>query len=368
MVLSSVLNFIQRHVEKKTNKDIVIRQSKFFSKEALKDAIDICKTVLDKDINQSRRGSHPASAFYGDIYEVMSERFANEVPTPRFAILDPADVPTIPEDVSTIVASRLNDCKAMLSFLVEKHEASAAPSSENQPPIWPSLPRPERTIPVVLSNLPASLSANPTKQKEFLRKIGPADKIDRIEQRRDRLFVHMKDETSASVVASGAQGEQNIRSKVLRSEYLGIIYVDKDYDVSTIPNLISGVSQAKRFGNSSVVQLTFVTKIDFDQALKFGIKVEYTMFSVSKPLTKPLQCYKCQGFGHRANQCQKDTKCSKCAGDHSYSECTSDVLKCANCGSNHASNSFRCPNLKNAARGTIPDQAAPKNLNRKPAR
>jgi hypothetical protein len=106
----------------------------------------------------------------------------------------------------------------------------------------------------------------------------------------------MKDETSASVVASGAQAEQNIRSKVLRSEYLGIIYVDKDYDVSTIPNLISGIFQAKHFGNSSVVQLLFATKIDFNQALKFGIKVEYTMFSVSKPLTKPLQCYKCQGF------------------------------------------------------------------------
>ena len=39
-----------------------------------------------------------------------------------------------------------------------------------------------------------------------------------------------------------AQGKQNIRNKVLRSEHLGIIYVDKDYDMTAIPGLVSGVS------------------------------------------------------------------------------------------------------------------------------
>ena len=45
----------------------------------------------------------------------------------------------------------------------------------------------------------------------------------------------------------------------------------------------------------------------------------------------PYQCYKCQEFGHSADNCRSNQVCPKCSGDHRANECHASVLKCNNC-------------------------------------
>ena len=51
-----------------------------------------------------------------------------------------------------------------------------------------------------------------------------------------------------------------------------------------------------------------------------------------------IQCYRCQGFGHKANACSQEARCIRCGGNHKLAECTvhRDNPKCANCNGNHA--------------------------------
>ena len=44
-----------------------------------------------------------------------------------------------------------------------------------------------------------------------------------------------------------------------------------------------------------------------------------------------LRCYKCHGFGHKADACKVGVICSKCSMQHNYKECTSDIEMCNNC-------------------------------------
>lgn len=60
----------------------------------------------------------------------------------------------------------------------------------------------------------------------------------------------------------------------------------------------------------------------------------------------PLQCYKCQGFGHKAIACFVKPKCVKCGNEHLTQDCTVDYTakpKCANCQLEHTANYKECP-------------------------
>ena len=131
-----VLNFLQRNITKE--KDIVIKiASKFFSKDAIKQAQDVCKSALKLEVLEGRRGSHPSVIFLADFHDLLSGFLARKEELPLFVIVDPCDVPAIPNEPNTIVASRLNECVKMLDFFVEKQETSMQPTG---PEIWPSVP------------------------------------------------------------------------------------------------------------------------------------------------------------------------------------------------------------------------------------
>ncbi|KAI2796630.1 hypothetical protein BLOT_015640, partial [Blomia tropicalis] len=65
--------------------------------------------------------------------------------------------------------------------------------------------------------------------------------------------------------------------------------------------------------------------------------------------------WKCQRFGHLANNCVNETKCTKFSGDHESNECSQNELKCSNCSwlnqhrnqsncdINHRANDRLCP-------------------------
>lgn len=66
--------------------------------------------------------------------------------------------------------------------------------------------------------------------------------------------------------------------------------------------------------------------------------------------TPLIQCYNCLGFGHRARDCDKDTKCGHCAGPHDTRKCSVRNLppRCTNCTAlnlenSHPAYSSACP-------------------------
>ena len=64
------------------------------------------------------------------------------------------------------------------------------------------------------------------------------------------------------------------------------------------------------------------------------------------------QCFKCQGFGHKALNCTKKQKCVVCGEAHSHKNCPNKDKKkpkCANCRGPHVANYRGCPAYKDQA-------------------
>ena len=204
-------------------------------------------------------------------------------------IVDPSDVFFISNDPSTIVASRLNDCVKTLKFLVKKQKTAAQTPN---PAAWPSAPtRQPETVPLVLMNIPKGLNVqNPTKKRKFIQKLGCADKVKHITARRDRLVVHLSDEESAVAAVATIPSSLKIRAKVIKSEHFSIVKMDTEFKISQIPDLFDSVISARRFGNSVVAQVKFRSKETFDLAIKYGVKIEYSLFRVTMPIENPKQC------------------------------------------------------------------------------
>ena len=78
------------------------------------------------------------------------------------------------------------------------------------------------------------------------------------------------------------------------------------------------------------------------------------IFKVEEFRTTPSiqQCFKCQGFGHKAPNCTKQPKCVVCGEAHSHKNCPNKdkrKLKCANCRGPHVANYKGCPAYKDQA-------------------
>lgn len=70
------------------------------------------------------------------------------------------------------------------------------------------------------------------------------------------------------------------------------------------------------------------------------------------PTPGPIQCRRCQDFGHTHKTCGLELKCMKCAGPHHHTACTKkrDIPgKCANCQGAHVSIYKGCPKYKEIA-------------------
>ena len=64
------------------------------------------------------------------------------------------------------------------------------------------------------------------------------------------------------------------------------------------------------------------------------------------------QCFKCQGFGHKAQNCTKKQKCVVCGEAHSHKDCPNRNKKdpkCANYTGPHVANYRDCPAYKDQA-------------------
>lgn len=63
----------------------------------------------------------------------------------------------------------------------------------------------------------------------------------------------------------------------------------------------------------------------------------------------PVQCHRCQAFGHSKNYCRREFRCMKCGGTHPSTSCLkprNHSSKCANCNGAHVSSYKGCPTFK----------------------
>ena len=82
---------------------------------------------------------------------------------------------------------------------------------------------------------------------------------------------------------------------------------------------------------------------------KTGIIFKVEEFRITPSIQ---QCFKCQGFGHKAQNCTKKQKCVVCGEAHSHKDCPNKnkkTPKCANCRGPHVANYRGCPAYKDQA-------------------
>jgi hypothetical protein len=110
----------------------------------------------------------------------------------------------------------------------------------------------------------------------------------------------------------------------------------------------AGIEKISRFSNRDnykMIKGECKNKEVMNELIKKGLFINYCKFKVEKYLSpiKPIQCFKCQKFGHYSSACvQTSLICVKCTGNHRISECKSDKLKCANCSLEHTSSFGGC--------------------------
>ena len=126
-----------------------------------------------------------------------------------------------------------------------------------------------------------------------------------------------------------------------KTEEIEKMMQDEGYDVK--------VERLKRkSGNTweptKQVKICFPVKV-----LPEYITLMYERFEVRQFVTRPWQCYNCQGYGHSAKWCKRKQRCLLCAQEHKYNECPqwqNGQYECANCGNDHPANSNMCVKMK----------------------
>ena len=78
---------------------------------------------------------------------------------------------------------------------------------------------------------------------------------------------------------------------------------------------------------------------NFPKTINFwGINKKVKQF-----IPQPVQCFKCQRFGHKSQECRSNQRCLLCAGLHAHSDCPRTEQNCANCKGKHPANANICP-------------------------
>lgn len=132
----------------------------------------------------------------------------------------------------------------------------------------------------------------------------------------------------------------------------GIIYIHGN-DITDLASFRNGLSQ--EYGVSDVEEAKWIkTRKEHTKAfiVTFGdgnlpdslhIAGEHTLTKVYPYRNKPLQCNKCQMYGHTSKRCSDaEPKCRRCAENHPVDQCQADYSKCANCGENHVAGHKSC--------------------------
>lgn len=95
-------------------------------------------------------------------------------------------------------------------------------------------------------------------------------------------------------------------------------------------------------GNSLTPTSIYILTFDHCN-LPSSVLLGWTKCSVRLYVPKPRRCFKCQAFGHGANNCRREVgRCVNCSLEVHELPCEREQ-KCANCQGNHPANSTSCP-------------------------
>lgn len=97
----------------------------------------------------------------------------------------------------------------------------------------------------------------------------------------------------------------------------------------------------------SAVLVEFRTAQQANEAIDLGIAYEGIVFDCRKYHRdcKPVQCTRCQVYGHADMHCTSLLRCAICSGRHLAIKCSSTVELCALCGGGHRADNLSCPKL-----------------------
>lgn len=178
----------------------------------------------------------------------------------------------------------------------------------------------------------------------------------RVNRRKGLLAVEM-DEKDAPIMETilkvAKLGPWNVRcTRPSRANFcygvVGPVSVETDLDA--LYNRV-GVADSIRFvkmerlptwNGRQKVSSTSVKVVFEGQTLPKKMKIGYNSYTIREYKFHPLQCFRCQRYGHSARGCTSALRCFVCAGPHSFRECTAEQPKCANCGGDHKANSAVC--------------------------
>ena len=129
-----------------------------------------------------------------------------------------------------------------------------------------------------------------------------------------------------------------------------ITHIDNDADLTAMSARVQVNGNARfvrmeRLNRSDAgrrVPSTSVRVVFEGSMLPKSIRIGFISYPVRKYDFPPLQCFKCQRFGHTADGCNSKMRCLVCSGPHHFKDCQNGTIKCANCGGPHKANSREC--------------------------
>ena len=146
--------------------------------------------------------------------------------------------------------------------------------------------------------------------------------------------------------------ECNVRPQDFFNETRGVIYI-YDSEITDIESFQEGLQE--RYPIVSVAKANWITPRN-SRATPFMIKFrgeacpdyitipgEHLMTKVYEYKERPLQCRKCQKYGHVQKRCSATSyTCGSCAQDHPTDQCTVETKLCANCSEPHKTTDATC--------------------------
>lgn len=126
--------------------------------------------------------------------------------------------------------------------------------------------------------------------------------------------------------------------------------------------------------NKSPIQVVAVDLIDSDESrLIYNISdLNYCKIRVFNRVNTqgPIQCKKCQRYGHSQANCGLTPRCVRCTGNHHYSQCklpkNGTMPTCVNCLQHHTANYKGCPVYKDISKSLNKPLTFTRNSNNTP--
>ena len=162
---------------------------------------------------------------------------------------------------------------------------------------------------------------------------------------RNSFLVHAKSLRQGHMIAKLKSNDviKEVKPHYSFSYAKGVVFSHDLYDLSDeelFEMCEDKVWKIFKVPNSSMIIFTFNNEV-----LPDFILIDRERFRVKPYKQRPLQCFKCYGYGHSSKFCKKDQVCGTCSLAYHGNECTKSEL-CINCKGNHHSRNKACITYK----------------------